>query len=68
MIVRVALDPFDHRHVVNVFLMTTQFGFCAVYFVFIADNLSQVSSDEYHYNITTACCSNKPVVLIVALC
>jgi proton-coupled amino acid transporter len=30
------------RHVVNVFLCITQFGFCTVYILFIADNIRQV--------------------------
>lgn len=31
------------RNVVNVFLFITQFGFCCVYVLFIAQNLKQVS-------------------------
>lgn len=33
-----------HSYVVNVFLVLTQFGFCAAYFVFMSDNLDQVRS------------------------
>lgn len=36
------LHLFPISIIVNVFLLITQFGFCAVYFVFMADNLSQV--------------------------
>jgi len=31
-----------HSYVVNVFLVLTQFGFCAAYFVFMSDNIDQV--------------------------
>ena len=34
---------FHHpRFLINTFLVITQFGFCAVYMVFMAKNLSQV--------------------------
>lgn len=33
-----------HSYVVNVFLVLTQFGFCAAYFVFMSDNIDQVRS------------------------
>ena len=35
-------DVFIYRLVVNIFLIITQFGFCCVYFVFMADSLNQV--------------------------
>lgn len=38
--------------VVNVFLVITQFGFCAVYFVFMGDNLSQVFCQAFNINLS----------------
>ena len=35
------------RIVVNIFLCLTQFGFCTVYILFIADNLRQVCMCVY---------------------
>ena len=36
-----------HRYVVNIFLILTQFGFCAVYFVFMGDTLRYVSEKRH---------------------
>ena len=38
-------SPICCRIVVNLFLIITQFGFCCVYFVFMADSLNQVSTE-----------------------
>ena len=44
------VEPFmiSCRIIVNVFLIITQFGFCCVYFVFVADSLNQVSCSCYY--------------------
>ncbi|NXI47557.1 S36A1 protein, partial [Galbula dea] len=49
------------RHIVGLFLIVTQLGFCCVYFVFMADNLRQVIAAA---NGTTNDCSpNRTVVM-----
>ncbi|XP_011676647.1 proton-coupled amino acid transporter 1 isoform X1 [Strongylocentrotus purpuratus] len=50
------------RIVVNVFLVITQFGFCCVYFLFIADNIHAVYEQFYPHSVP----DEKVFVLMVA--
>ncbi|XP_022236522.1 proton-coupled amino acid transporter 4-like, partial [Limulus polyphemus] len=38
--------------IINVFLMVTQFGFCCIYFVFVATNIMQIVFDYTNINIS----------------
>ncbi|XP_054756016.1 proton-coupled amino acid transporter 1-like isoform X2 [Lytechinus pictus] len=50
------------RIVVNIFLVITQFGFCCVYFLFIADNIHAVYAEFYPESVP----SEKIFVLMAA--
>ncbi|OTF84207.1 proton-coupled amino acid transporter 4-like protein, partial [Euroglyphus maynei] len=49
------LRPFSHwaARIVNLFLLITQIGFCCVYSLFVAENISkfvsELTPEEYHY-------------------
>jgi proton-coupled amino acid transporter len=55
-------------YMVNVFLTLTQFGFCAVYFVFIGDSLSCVVKQAFSYQLTTDQAIAIVLPLIVVCC
>ncbi len=41
---------FVYRIIVNIFICITQFGFCTIYILFIADNVKQVSLSPTIFN------------------
>uniref|UniRef100_T2MAP4 Proton-coupled amino acid transporter 1 n=1 Tax=Hydra vulgaris TaxID=6087 RepID=T2MAP4_HYDVU len=52
------------RFVVNIFLIITQFGFCAIYFVFIANTIVEVSGLEKTVNMRLIILALAPLAIL----
>ncbi|CAI8057910.1 Proton-coupled amino acid transporter 1 [Geodia barretti] len=53
---------------VNIFLTLTQFGFCAIYFVFIGDSLSRVAQGAFDFELSTKAGIAIILPLVIVCC